>query len=227
MLETGDLAGIYLSMKEFVIGAGYDHEIDWQEETDIARTTETEFLREAAWVVLSSGFRETIVRAKFPGVSEAFLDWCSAERISACRESCERQAMSVFGNRRKICAIGKIVRMVAEDGYEVVKWRVRQGGAKYLREMPFMGPVTSYHLAKNIGIAVAKPDRHLMRMACASGRGSAMEMCEEVAKIVGDATDVVDLVFWRYATLDADYESAFGALREGCVGGRKTTASGV
>ena len=209
MIGSRELATVYMDLKEVVIGAGYAHEIDWQEDVDFERVSEREFLMEAAWVVLSSGFREKTVRAKFAGVSEAFLDWGSAERIAACREHCERRALGVFGHRAKVRAIGDIVSMVAEEGYNNIRDHVRRDGVEYLRIMPYMGPVTAHHLAKNVGISVAKPDRHLVRMACMAGRGGPMAMCEEVANVVGDAVEVVDLVFWRYATLDAEYEVVF------------------
>lgn len=214
MVEAEQLSCLYLVLKERVVDAGYGDEVDWHAELEFESTTEEEFLREAAWVVLTSGFRESIVRDCFGGVSAAFLDWRSASRIAACRDRCEGRALKVFGNTRKIRAIGSIVGQVAEDGYEKVKNGVRRGGVTYLRRFPFIGPVTSYHLAKNIGLEVVKPDRHLVRLAEAMGCGSPGELCSTVAKVVGDSVGVVDLVFWRYATLDRDYRE----LKVGCWG---------
>ena len=206
-IDSESLASIYMELKEFVIRAGYDHEVDWQSDLDFERTTETDFLREAAWVVLSSGFRESVVRQYFQRISKAFLDWHSAEQINACRELCQNQAISVFGNRRKIEAITEIVKRVADDGIDHVKMRIRSCGVEYLQELPHIGPVTSYHLAKNLGLGVVKPDRHLVRVAHITGHGSPMEICSKVAGTVGDSLAVIDLVFWRYATLDKDYET--------------------
>ena len=209
MIESNVLALIYLNLKRLLIERGYADEIDWCTDLDFEGTTETEFLREAAWVVLSSGFRESVVRTCFPGVSEAFMEWCSARDISRCREQCERGALEAFGNRKKICAIGEIVGRVAEEGYERVKMGVRCGGVNWISGLPFMGPVTSFHLAKNIGMPVVKPDRHLVRIAERVGRESPLAMCSEIAAIVGDRVNVVDLVFWRYATLDRNYGMVF------------------
>ena len=214
-IDSGNLASVYLDLKEIIIPAGYDHEVDWQSDLNFECTTETDFLREAAWVVLSSGFRESVVRQCFQRVSEAFLGWCSAEEINERREICQNRAISVFGNRRKIKAITEIVERVANDGIDCVKMRIRSHGIRYLQELPYIGPVTSYHLAKNLGLQVVKPDRHLVRIAHITGHDSPLEMCSKIAETVGDSLAVVDLVLWRYATLDKNYEMAFDKVVNG------------
>jgi len=60
-------------------------------------------------------------------------------------------------------------------------------------------------LAKNLGFRVAKPDRHLRRIAGTLGFPSVDALCDSIAAHVGDSQAVVDLVFWRYATLFSDY----------------------
>ena len=211
-IDSENLASIDMDLKEFVIRAGYEHEIDWQSDLNIEYITETDFLREAAWVVLSAGFRESVVRKCFQGVSKAFLHWRSAKRINAYRKRCQNRAISVFGNRRKIKAITEIVKRVANDDIECIKMKIKSRGVEYLQELPYIGPVTSHHLAKNLGLCVVKPDRHLVRMAHITGHNSPMEMCSEVAGSVGDSLAVVDLVFWRYATLNKAYEMEFYKL---------------
>ena len=214
-IDSQKLASVYMNLKEFVIRAGYEDEIDWQSDLNIKYITETDFLRETAWVVLSSGFRESVVRKCFQDVSKAFLDWCSAKRINAYRKRCQNRAISVFGNRRKIQAITEIVRRVANDDIECIKTRIKSRGVEYLQEFPYIGPVTSFHLAKNLGLCVVKPDRHLVRMAHITGHNSPLEMCSDVAGSVGDSLAVVDLVFWRYATLKKDYEREFDRVMNG------------
>src|SRR5204862_28581 len=46
---------------------------------------------------------------------------------------------------------------------------LRAHGPTWLTRCPYIGPVTCWHLAKNVGMDVVKPDRHLVRMAQASG----------------------------------------------------------
>ena len=219
MSSTVSVALTYLDIKEFVIRAGYGAEVDWQAEVDFERITESDFLREAAWVVLAAGFREAVVRNCFEGVSRAFLAWCDARRIDARRKQCKEEAMAVFRNRRKIEAISEIVSRVAEEGIGGIKEGIRSRGVEYLQQFPYMGPVTAYHLGKNLGLGVVKPDRHLVRMAGMAGYGSPLEMCARVAGTVGDSVAVVDLVLWRYATLSKDYDMFQAVARSDAMGG--------
>ena len=208
-LLGGLLAAAYLDAKESVIEAGCAKEIDWQSEVAFEGTTEKTFLQEAAWVVLSSGFRDSIVRRVFPGVSLAFLDWVDAATIAPRICECREAALEVFGNRRKIDAIATIIIQVARDGYDSIKAKIRDRGTAFLEELPLIGPVTALHLAKNLGVSVAKPDRHLLRVTEAAGYESPQQLCLAIAEEIGDSVAVVDVVLWRYATLHRDYLSLF------------------
>ncbi len=68
-----------------------------------------------------------------------------------------------------------------------------------------MGEATSFHLAKNIGLNVAKPDRHLVRMSSALGFESVNILCSEISNLIEENISLIDLVLWRYATLDKNY----------------------
>ena len=98
---------------------------------------------------------------------------------------------------------------VAEDGFDAIKTRLAGGDISYLQTFPFMGPATSYHLAKNLGMDVVKPDRHLLRITCAVGYESPDAMCRDIGTTVGERLSVVDLVLWRYATLNPAYLDDF------------------
>ena len=209
-VDPEELAAHYLTAKERVIDAGFADEIDWQADVNFEDWNETTFLRESAWVVLSSGFREGVLRRRFPMVSAAFLNWVSASSIMLRRESCRSNALQAFANRRKIDAILEIVRRVATEGIDAIRKEIKNGGTDFLQQLPFIGPVTSCHLAKNLGMAVVKPDRHLARLAARTGYGSAEQMCRRIAEIVGDTLPVIDVVIWRYATITDDYERDFG-----------------
>lgn len=212
------LAMYYLDIKAWLIGEGFGPEIDWQADREFGKVTESDFLREAAWVVLSSGFREAVVRRCFSRISNAFLEWRSAEEICEHRDLCEKEAFAAFGNQRKISAIGDIVGKVAVDGIARVKEEIRLYGVEYLQEFSYIGPVTAYHLAKNLGLGVVKPDRHLVRMARCSGYDSPTDMCEAVETCVGDPVSVVDVVLWRYATLNSGYENEFRRVVKCAIG---------
>ena len=209
MLSADELASIYMDVKEGLLYAGYETEIDWQAELSFEDTTEPTFLKEGAWVIVSTGFRESVVSALFGRLTQAFLCWRSARAIVSDAERCRERAVAVFAHRRKIDAIVEMSRWVAQCGFEGIREGIEAQGVGYLEQFPYIGPVTSYHLAKNIGMDVVKPDRHLRRMALASGYGSPREMCATIGHVVGDSLRVVDLVLWRYATLDGQYLQRF------------------
>jgi hypothetical protein len=198
----------YLDAKLEVIRAGFVAEIS-NPRPLVSRLSETEFLREAAWVVLSAGMREAIIRRKFEAVSHAFYYWRSASLIRDHAEQCQVAAAVHFGNAAKLRAIATIARRVAESGFDRFKTDLRERPMESLGKLPFMGPATTRHLAKNIGFDVVKPDRHLMRIAAAAQFSSADELCNVISSIVGDPLSVVDSVLWRYATLRPDYLDAF------------------
>ena len=201
------LADTYLRIKERVIQAGFAQEIDWQSNRSLARLTESEFLAESAWVILCSGMRETVIRQRYETISQAFLNWTSADAIVARRAACEEQALRVFRHRGKIMAIGSLCEKVSKYSFRQILRRIELEGAVYLQGLDFIGPITSLHLAKNIGVDIVKPDRHLVRMASAAGCSCPEQLCRCIADVIGDSVSVVDLVLWRYATFTPHYDT--------------------
>ena len=200
-LAAARLAFLYLSAKETVINAGFDDEIDWQEQVNIDKLNESTFLSESAWVIISTGFREEIARRKFGAITKAFLNWYSAKLILDHRASCRRDALATFANVPKIDGILGIAEEVVALGFEEVHLQVLCRGTDFLQELPFIGPVTACHLGKNLGLPTAKADRHLVRMASKAGYATPQDMCATISGVVGDPIAVVDIVLWRYATL--------------------------
>lgn len=153
--------------------------------------------------------KETIIRKKFGQISAAFFNWQSAMLIVTNRKPCLEMAQRVFNNEKKIEAILDIALFVHTMGYPSIMESLQIHGPDYLRKLPYMGPVTSRHLAKNLGLPVAKADRHLKRILSMTNFQSVDDMCSEISRITGDKVSVVDIVFWRYATLKTDYSNFF------------------
>jgi hypothetical protein len=216
------LLDMYLTAKEAVVTRGFAWEIDWQAERRLDRIDESEFLRESAWTVLSAGFRETVVRKLFVPIRDAFLGLQSAAVIQANRLGCRRAALKVFNNHRKVDAILDIACVVADSGFEVIRRRIQEEDVRFLQTLPYIGSITAFHLAKNLGLPVVKPDRHLQRIAKAAGFSSPREMCELISDRLGDPVQVVDVVLWRYATLFRDYVTLFAAVPRLCDPERST-----
>jgi hypothetical protein len=205
----------YLTAKEAVIQAGFAPEIDWQEGLCLQTLTESAFLREGAWVILNAGMRESVVRGLFGAISDAFQRWDSSAAIVAGSGRCVARALAHFNHRPKLSAIASLAAHVHDEGFECVRKRIAEEGVDYLESLSFIGPVTRYHFAKNIGMDVVKPDRHLVRMARASGFRTPADLCGAIGACTGDRVGVVDVVLWRYATIEPEYAQLF----ELCVAG--------
>jgi hypothetical protein len=201
-----------MTIKLNVVDAGYGREIDWQDSAKPDALEERTFLSETAWVVLSSGFSEHVVRRLFPGITQAFLDWESATAIARRGEECAASATAIFSNPSKMRAIVDVARQVDELGWLKFRAECVRDPVTFLRRLPYIGPVTANHLAKNLGFDVVKSDRHLVRSARAAGFSTASELCEQIASQLGERLAVVDLVIWRYATLNKSYVSTWGSL---------------
>lgn len=208
-VSLGKLASAYVKAKTKVLAAGYGEEIIWQRNLRVEEITERALLTECAWVILSSGMRGAVIQAKFPYISEAFLHWSSAEEIVWHKESCVSSALVFFRHEKKIEAIAQCARIIHEKGFSSLLEEIAPDPIRALQQFPYIGPTTSYHVAKNIGFSVAKPDRHLSRLAELSGFGSPADLCKALADYVGDPISVVDIVLWRFATLQYDYMTCF------------------
>lgn len=203
------LANLYMDAKLFVIEEGYASEIDWQEQQKISNIAESDFLREGAWVILSSGMRETVIRQKFANISEAFFEWESAEKIVRQENRCIKDAFRFFKHLPKLKAIVNIAIHIVENGFDIVMNSIKYNGLDYISKFPYMGPATSCHFAKNLGLSLAKPDRHLLRITQKLGYLSPQELCNTIAEYTGDKVSVVDLVLWRFATIKPRYIKHF------------------
>lgn len=200
-----DLASSYLDVKKHVINKGFAWEVDWQENQSIESLTESEFCREAAWVILSSGMGVRSVRSVFGKISSAFLDWEDSGKIVGHGDICVSQALLHFNHKGKINAILSIIQQVNRIGFEAFKSKLFDNGVEYIEQFSFFGPATSLHLAKNIGMNVVKPDRHLVRLAEALNFSTPDKLCKVIANLIDEKASVIDVVLWRYCVLNPNY----------------------
>lgn len=197
----------YYFAKLYIIKKGFADEIDWQNDLIFENLTEQKFLEEIAWVILSSGMNEQIIRKLFPKVSKIMFDFQSAEKIKNSKGECYFNAIQVFNHPGKINAILYAAEYVTNNSFEAVKLKINQNNISFLMSFPYLGNATAYHMAKNIGLNVAKPDRHLIRISKSFGFQSPTDLCNEISAAIGEKISTIDLVLWRYATIDKHYVS--------------------
>jgi hypothetical protein len=197
-MNTPGAIEFYKIAKDYALNQGFDTEIFWQKTRKFGNFDETELLRESAWVILCSGFREATVRRCFPFISLCFYDWESASWIRDNSSLCKATASTRFRNEQKLNAIVRTAVHIDQVSFAAFKDQILHEPIKTLRQLPFIGEITAYHLAKNLGAPVAKPDRHLMRLADRMGFECPQELCTEISRATGDPITVVDLILWRY-----------------------------
>jgi hypothetical protein len=202
----------YRFAKTIVLDEGFQDEILWQSRLCLDDLTESTFLREIAWVILTCGMKESIIRNRFGAISNCFFDWSDAKIIIKNREKCTTDALKIFNNSAKISAILNSALVIEKIGFDKLKQKIKVNPIETLRQFEFIGPVTVYHLAKNIGLPVAKPDRHLLRIAQMEKYQDVQTFCTDLSNISGDSISVVDIVLWRFATIEHDYLKVLSSL---------------
>jgi hypothetical protein len=158
--------------------AGYGEDIDWAESIK-PPANPMRFAREMIYVICNSGMRFTVARGIFDRVMVAL------ERGDS--------ASTAFGHRGKSDAID----FVWQNRQRLwIEYLSAADPLAFCADLPWIGGITKYHLAKNFGAQVAKPDVHLQRLADAEGC-SAQELCERLAADTGYKVPTVDTVLWR------------------------------
>lgn len=157
------------------------------------------FLSELAWVIYNSGFRESVVRAKWDGLTKAFKGFDPPSLVLK-PYSAVGDAMAIFANKRKAQAVVDSARKVVVDSPVAAKLAAMSSAEAlvYLDSYPHIGPVTRYHLARNIGLDVVKPDRHLVRLAGFCGYETPAALVAEIAALSGERVGVIDYVLWQW-----------------------------
>jgi hypothetical protein len=157
---------------------GYGPMIDWSETIQPPASAE-EFASEAIYVICNSGMAVTV---------GTYL----AERsLAALAEG--QSATSVFGHPGKAPAIDWIWER-REQLFE--QYQAAEQKLEFLETLPWIGPVTRYHLAKNFGADEAKPDVHMERLA-RRDRTTTATLCRRLARMTGYRIATVDSILWR------------------------------
>ena len=133
---------------------------------------------ELIWVISNSGMRYKVAKKIHARVMGALLR--GNDVIDVFAHKGKAGAMQMIWDDRS----GLFARMPIPE--QLVDWC----GA-----LPWIGPITKYHAAKNLGADVAKPDRWLERLASIFGE-TPQQLCDRVAVGVGETIAAVDLIFW-------------------------------
>ena len=183
-----------MTLKEFfelaeqeVITQGFQQEIDLVEKRTFNDQTSGDFFREYVYVVCNSGMKNKVAE-------KIFQDYMW-KGIQAIKHSLKRKAILEAEKH-------------FEEWFETLKVRVKHHRElEFLESLPHIGKITKYHLARNLGLDVAKPDRHLSRLADHFGFSDANHLCIGIYSLIEGRCRVgtIDVILWRYCTLYRDY----------------------
>jgi hypothetical protein len=168
----------FAALEDGICEAGYEDDIRWSESVSEPKIA-NDFAREAIFVICNSGMRFTVAQGIFNRVMASLENGGSAH--------------DAFGHKGKSGAIDAIwsdrERLFAD-------YLAAPDKLAFCESLPWIGGITKYHLAKNFGADVAKPDVHLQRLADWEGT-TPQALCERLAKESGYRASTVDLILWR------------------------------
>jgi hypothetical protein len=134
--------------------AGYAEDVAWSEGLREPRDAD-EFAAAAVYVIVNSGMQYGVAQTIFARC------WAALHRTGTVRR--------VFRHPGKAKAIGQIWRNREQL---FAAYRAAADKLEFCQSLPWIGPTTSRHLAKDLGVDVAKPDVHLPGWRAATTRAS-------------------------------------------------------
>lgn len=179
--------------------------LSWMRRRPRPTEHETEFfLSEYTWIVSASGFRVSHVQSKWDGLRIAMHGFELERLKEMSSEQIEATYMEhMLRNRAKARAISETIRRYSArtwDFDELMRRLEATQDVDILKTLPYIGDALKYHLARNLGLDVAKPDVHMLRLAPRFGytgdNTGIQAMCEHIARYRKERVGVVDYVLW-------------------------------
>lgn len=175
------------------VDESYPEQLDYYRDISLESLTPHSFWSEYIWCVYTSGFNASVVSKKFKDLMNAYGPWDFKQPDRRVKE----KVLKIFANKRKCDAILRTRSWLRSMGWD----RFREdfiASPETLGHLPFIGSVTRYHLARNIGVDCVKPDLHLVRLAEFFSMEEPSSLCEFLAGLSGERLGVVDYVLWCY-----------------------------
>ncbi len=172
----------------------------WRTLPPPSQVADRDFLSEGIWAILNAGMKEALIRKKWPSIENAFLGF-DAAAIVADAEGCYERGLAIIRHPGKMGAAVEMARVVAEKSpiRNYLATLNEKELLDFLGSLPFIGKVTRFHLARNIGVDVTKPDIHLTRITAAAGYASPDALVTAMCSLNGERKGVTDFVLWYWA----------------------------
>lgn len=154
-------------------------QLEWQQAAKFPDSADI-MAQQLIWVILNSGMKNEIAALIADRIAVA---WAAGKPTSsAFRHEGKISAINyIWENRARLWQEARLLKDA-----DLVEWCGR---------LPWIGKITKYHAAKNLGADVPKPDRWLERIAVKSGE-TVGDLCARLSFATGDRIATVDLVLW-------------------------------
>jgi len=203
MATDKELTQMFNSALKRVVGRGWGSEVEHFRQLKFDKVDGTFFFQEYAHCVYASGWKWAYVDTYWPELTQAFREW---EYVDVCKHTSEvrMRALGIINHPKKVDAIISCAERLKSRGWSDFKrWLKTMDLLVPPGELGYIGPATRYHLARNIGADVAKPDRYMLRRARETGypetNAGVQSLARRISKLTGERVGVVDVVFWRDA----------------------------
>ena len=190
-MEISKIGQFYTTAKKYCIDHGTSQEIEFVTNNvrkGFESQTADNFFRQYMYVVINSGMKNQIAEDIY---KRAIMN-----------------GLTAIGHPGKRKAIQEASANFRHWFEELKKNDTVEEKLEFLETLPWIGSITKYHLARNLGIDVAKPDRHLVRIARHFAYDDVQKMCKDISEETGDRVGVVDVILWRYCNLNPKYMEA-------------------
>ncbi|MDB5445681.1 MAG: hypothetical protein JWQ97_998 [Phenylobacterium sp.] len=189
-------APTFARIRSALDAAGFAEDVTWSEELQPPASAE-DFALEAIFVICNSGMKNTVARGIYERVRSEMED--GGRAFEAFKHPGKAAAIDAIWDRRFVL-------------YETFMAQTSDDlRLSFCESLPWIGGITKFHLAKNFGVDVAKPDVHLQRLADREGV-TAQALCERLACATGLRAATVDVVLWR-ACAEGIINSRTGEVR--------------
>lgn len=167
----------------------YPEQLKYYRELNLDDMTPLRFWDEYVWVVYASGFNAKVLSKKYPAIMEAAGDWDTP--LDKMGVYC------VIANDPKLDALIETKSLLQDMGWDKFK-ETYCDSVDSLAKLKYVGSITKFHLARNLGFDAVKPDLHLVRVSSYFGFFGPNYMCQYLANGFNERTGVVDYILWCF-----------------------------
>jgi hypothetical protein len=166
----------------------------------------TEFAEEIIYVILVAGFRQQTAKKLFYKI----IDYLKNSNRPALKE-----LLQIFNNKNKTKAILKVWNNRQKYTDEFYSLKTLQKQLNFLQTLPYIGNITKFHIARNLGLDCVKHDIWIQRLGvclCGSEQDipkinntklhpDIQKICDKMfhnlTRILNEKKGYIDVVLWK------------------------------